>query len=121
MDLRDYFDFVAPDDIRLRGARVGIETVLYPYVEHGRSAEQIQRSYPALTLEHVCATVLYYLHNRKAVQRYLTGYDVHCRRAEAEYERHLPPTVQRTARPAAALLAAKQAGAAVRGDAVPTR
>ncbi|MGH2367163.1 MAG: DUF433 domain-containing protein, partial [Chloroflexota bacterium] len=29
MQLEDYFDFLAPDDIRLKGTRVGIETVLY--------------------------------------------------------------------------------------------
>jgi hypothetical protein len=28
MQLEDYFDFLAPDDIRLKGTRVGIETIL---------------------------------------------------------------------------------------------
>jgi hypothetical protein len=28
MDLKDYFEFLSPDDIRLKGTRVGIEIVL---------------------------------------------------------------------------------------------
>jgi hypothetical protein len=29
MELEGYFDFLAPDDIRIKGMRIGIETVLY--------------------------------------------------------------------------------------------
>ncbi len=32
MQLDDYFDFLGPDDIRIKGSRVGIETVLYEYI-----------------------------------------------------------------------------------------
>jgi len=32
MELESYFDFFAPDDIRVKGTRVGIETVLYEYI-----------------------------------------------------------------------------------------
>ena len=32
MQLEDYFDFLAPADIRLKGTRVGIETILYDYI-----------------------------------------------------------------------------------------
>lgn len=32
MQLEDYFDFQRPDDIRLKGTRVGIETILMPKV-----------------------------------------------------------------------------------------
>jgi hypothetical protein len=28
MQLEDYFDFLAPNDIRVKGTRVGIETIL---------------------------------------------------------------------------------------------
>ncbi len=31
MELNNYFDFFTPDDIRIRGTRVGIETVLEDY------------------------------------------------------------------------------------------
>jgi len=29
MELETYFDFLAPDDIRVKGTRLGIETILY--------------------------------------------------------------------------------------------
>jgi hypothetical protein len=29
MQLEQYFDFLAPDDIRIKGHRIGIESVLY--------------------------------------------------------------------------------------------
>ena len=29
MQLEDYFDFLAADDIRLKGSRIGIESILY--------------------------------------------------------------------------------------------
>lgn len=32
MQLEDYFDFQRPDDIRLKGARLGIETIMYEYI-----------------------------------------------------------------------------------------
>ncbi len=31
MQLEDYFDFLAPNDIRIKGHRIGIETVVYEY------------------------------------------------------------------------------------------
>jgi len=35
MKLEDYFDFLAPNDIRLKGHRIGIETILFDYLEQG--------------------------------------------------------------------------------------
>ena len=32
MQLEDYFDFLGPHDIRLKGHRIGIESVLYEYL-----------------------------------------------------------------------------------------
>src|SRR5882724_8035970 len=65
MQPEDYFDFLAPDDIRIKGHRIGIETVLYEFIHRERCAEEIQRRYPTLTLEEVYATILYYLHNQE--------------------------------------------------------
>lgn len=33
MQLEDYFDFLAPNDIRIKGHRIGIEDVLYEYIK----------------------------------------------------------------------------------------
>src|SRR5437762_187963 len=74
MQLEDYFEFLAEDDIRLKGTRVGIETVLYDYIHRERSPEIIANTYPTITLEQVYATILYYLHNKEEVSKYLTDW-----------------------------------------------
>jgi uncharacterized protein (DUF433 family) len=95
MQLEDYFDFLAPDDIRLKGHRIGIESVLFEYIHRERSPEEIVRRFPTLSLEQVHATILYYLHNREAVDKYLTDYIEWGRRMRAEQERNPPPVVVR--------------------------
>ena len=43
MQLEDYFDFLAPDDIRIKGSRVGIESVLYDYIYREQTPQDIQQ------------------------------------------------------------------------------
>lgn len=74
MQLEEYFDFFAKDDIRIKGTRIGIETVLYDFIHRLQSPEEIAVTYPSLKLEQVYATILYYLHNREAVTKYLTNW-----------------------------------------------
>ncbi|WYL99367.1 MAG: DUF433 domain-containing protein [Gloeotrichia echinulata CP02] len=50
MNLNNYFDFLAADDIRIKGHRIGIETVLYEYLFKGKTAEEIAKTYPSLSL-----------------------------------------------------------------------
>jgi|SRR4051794_15264070 len=71
MQLADYFDFLAPSDIRVRGTRVGIETILEDYLQGGLPAERIAARYRTLTLEQVYATLTYYWRNKEAVDAYL--------------------------------------------------
>jgi uncharacterized protein (DUF433 family) len=71
MSLNAYFDFLATDDIRIKGHRIGIETVLFEYLHRERTAEEIQTLYPTLTLAEVYATILYYLQNSETVSQYL--------------------------------------------------
>lgn len=95
MNLDDYFTVLAPDDIRIKGHRIGIETVLYEYLFRDQSPEAIQRAFSTLTLEQVYATILYYLHNRSMVQQYLTDWLEYGRQARAEQQRNPPPVVTR--------------------------
>ena len=53
MQLEDYFDFLKPDDIRIRGHRVGIESILYEYVYRSRTPEEIAKQFETLTLDQV--------------------------------------------------------------------
>ena len=66
MELESYFDFISEDAIRIRGTRVGIETVVRDYL-HGAGPEEIVLHYPTLTLEQVHATITYYLANQDKV------------------------------------------------------
>ncbi|MGK7927430.1 MAG: DUF433 domain-containing protein [Spirulina sp.] len=74
MQLEDYFDFQRPDDIRLKGTRVGIENVLYEYIYRSRTPEEIVNCFSTITLEQVYATILYYLQNKEAVGKYVADW-----------------------------------------------
>lgn len=74
MQLEDYFNFLADNDIRIKGTRVGIETVLYDFIHRLRTPEEIANAYSTLELEQVYATILYYLHNKEAVSKYLADW-----------------------------------------------
>jgi uncharacterized protein (DUF433 family) len=91
MLLEDYFDFLADDDIRIKDTRVGIETVLDDYIHRGQSPEAIAQTYPSLTLEQVYATILYYLHNKEALSKYLENWMEYCLKSEQEYDRKIHP------------------------------
>ncbi len=93
MQLEDYFDFQRPDDIRLKGTRVGIETILYDFIHRARTPEEISQSYPSLTLEQVYATILYYLHNKEAVSAYIADWLEWSHRMQEEQRRNPPPVV----------------------------
>lgn len=89
MQLEDYFDFLAPDDIRIKGHRIGIETILYQYIHQRRTAEEIVQDYD-LTPEEIYATILYYLHNKEAVGKYLTDYLEYCHESREKAHRENP-------------------------------
>ena len=95
MQLEGYFDFLAPDDIRIKGHRIGIESVLYEYLFRERTPEEILQRFPTLSLEQVHATILYYLHNRKKMDAYMTDWLEWGQRVREEQERNPPPVVVR--------------------------
>lgn len=74
MKLEDYFDFFAPNDIRIKGTRVGIENVLYEYIHRKLSPEEIEQQFRTVTLEQVYATILYYLSDRETVGKYVADW-----------------------------------------------
>lgn len=93
MELESYFDFLATDDIRIKGTRIGIEIILYDYIHRSQSPEAIAARYPSLTLEQVYATITYYLHNHETINAYLEDWLEHGRRMREEQERNPPPVV----------------------------
>jgi uncharacterized protein (DUF433 family) len=70
VQLEDYFDFLSPDDIRIKGHRIGIDNVLEYFIE-GYTPEEIAAIYPSLSLEKIYATITYYFHKRAEIDAYL--------------------------------------------------
>jgi uncharacterized protein (DUF433 family) len=95
MQLEDYFDFQRPDDIRIKGHRIGIETILYDYLYNAMTAEEIAKKWETLTLEQVYATILYYLHNQEQVSQYMTDWIEYGRQAREEQKRNPTPSMLR--------------------------
>jgi uncharacterized protein (DUF433 family) len=93
MNVEDYFDFLRADDIRLKGHRIGIESILYEYIHNAQTAEEIAARFPTLSLEQVYATILYYLHNKEQVDTYLVNWLEHGRRMREEQARNPTPVM----------------------------
>jgi uncharacterized protein (DUF433 family) len=95
MQLEDYFDFQRPDDIRIKGTRVGIENVLYEYIYRSRTPEEIVNCFYTITLEQVYATILYYLHNKEAVSKYIADWLEWGHQQRKAQELNPPPAIIR--------------------------
>ena len=70
MQLEDFFEFIGPDDIRIKGHRIGIESILNLYLA-GHTAEEIADQFHTLRLLDIYATITYYLQNKAAIDVYL--------------------------------------------------
>ena len=95
MQLEDYFVFLAPDDIRIRGTRIGIEHILYEYIHNAKSPEEVAQTFQTVTLAQVYATVLYYLENRETVGKYIADWLDYTLKSEAEHDQHPPAIAER--------------------------
>ena len=87
MEVEQYFEFLGPEDIRIKGTRIGIETVLEDYLE-GAGPEEIAARYRNLTLEQVYATILYYFSNRTNLDAYLETGRLFFEKAWLEQQHH---------------------------------
>ncbi len=95
MQLEDYFDFLAPNDIRLKGHRIGIETILLDYLDLGLFPEDIVLRYPSLSLEQVYATITYYYRNQAKIDAYLRECKEYTERTYREQELNPSPAAKR--------------------------
>ncbi len=89
------FDFLSEDDIRIKGTRIGIDTVLYESLHLSQTPEEIIARYETLTLEEVYATILYYLQNPIKIGSYLANNLQYSQIFREEYEKNPPPGVVR--------------------------
>lgn len=95
MNLEDYFTFLSPDDIRIKGTRVGIETILYDYIYHAQTPEEIAQIYPTVTLEQVYATILYYHHEKEKVSQYIEDWLEWSHQMREEQRQNPPASIHR--------------------------
>ncbi|CAN2039593.1 DUF433 domain-containing protein [Candidatus Magnetomoraceae bacterium gMMP-15] len=95
--MNEYFDFLDTDDIRIKGTRVGIETVLDDYM-NAMSPEEIAIRYPTLTLEQVYATITFYLHNQQEIDQYLKRWHNYTESAWHDQQQHPTPAIKRLMR-----------------------
>lgn len=93
MLLEDYFDFLSPTEIRLKGHRIGIEDVLYEHLYNELTPVELAERFPTLSAEQIYATILYHLNNRQQVDDYLAAWLEHGQRMLAEQARNPTPTM----------------------------
>ena len=108
MQLEDYFDFLAPDDIRIKDHRIGIEDVLYEYLFNAKTPDELQRRFPTLTLEQIYATLTYYHSHQTQIDAYLNDWIEFGKRMRAEQERHPDPVMLKLRRLRAELAIAEK-------------
>ncbi len=108
MQLEDYLDFLAPNDIRIKGHRIGIESLLYEYLYNEKTPQELLTRFPTLNLEKIYAALLYYHHYPVEMEQYLTDWLEFGRRMREEQERNPHPGILRLRKIKAELNAAKQ-------------
>lgn len=94
INIHEYFEFLNADDIRIKGTRVGIETVLDEYL-NAMSPEEIAVRYPTLTLEQVYATITFYLHNQREIEQYLERWRRYAEQSWQQQQQNPSPAIQR--------------------------
>jgi uncharacterized protein (DUF433 family) len=90
MQLEDYFEFLAPDEIKIKDHRILIEHVLYEYIHNAMTVEELTERFDTLTLEQIHAVILYYLHNKEAMDKYMADWLEYCRKSREENMRKRP-------------------------------
>lgn len=103
VEIEDYFDFLEPDDIRIKGTRIGIESVLVQHLCHSKSPRQIAWRYRTLTLEQIYATLLYYERNKAKIGAYVAEHLEYVRKSREDYWQNPPPDVIKLKRMHAAM------------------
>jgi len=56
--------------VRITGSRVTLDSIVHAF-QHGATAEQIQDSFPSLTLREIYGAIAYYLEHQEQMDAYL--------------------------------------------------
>src|SRR6266446_2759487 len=84
MQLEDYFEFLGPDEIKIKDHRIWIQDVLYEYIHRAMTVEELVERFDTLTLEQIHAVILYYLHNKEKMDKYMADWLEYCRKSREE-------------------------------------
>ncbi len=88
MQLEDYFEF-EQGEIKIKGHRIWIEHVLDEYIQRDMTLEELEERFDTLTKEEILAVLLYYHHNKEAMDKYMTDWYEYCRKSREEsYRKH---------------------------------
>jgi len=79
MQVEDYFEFLGPNEIKIKDHRIWIEHVLYEYIHRDMTLEELVERFDTLTKEQLLAVLLYYHHNKEAMDKYLADWLEYCR------------------------------------------
>jgi uncharacterized protein (DUF433 family) len=93
MQLTDYLDIQAPDVIRLKGHRLGLEHIVERYQE-GYTPEQMALEYPGVSLEQLYGVIAYYLHHQAEVDAYIKRIDAEADARRQAWATQLPAPSQ---------------------------
>ncbi len=89
MQLAEYFDFLTPLDIRIKGHRIGIDDVLR-YHFQGRTPDEIAERLPTLSMEQIRATLADYEEHKAAMDDYMRKLEAQRKQRQAEAEANPP-------------------------------
>ena len=87
MLLEDYFDFSDPREIRIQDHRIWLHDVLFEYIFREKTPKELLERFPSLTLEKIHACLLYYHHNKEAMDRHVADWLEYCRTSREEFQR----------------------------------
>ena len=98
MRLEDYFEFLGPNEIKIKGHRIWLEHVLEEYLYDERTLEELVARFDTLSKEQILAVLLYYHQNRDAMDKYMADYVEFCRKHREEEMRKRPEFYEKMGR-----------------------
>ena len=98
MQLEDYFEFLGPNEIKIKNHRIWIEHVLEEYLYRDMTLEELVQRFDTLTKEEILAVLLYYHHNKEAMDKYMAQHFEYCRRAREEDMKRRPEFYEKMSR-----------------------
>jgi uncharacterized protein (DUF433 family) len=95
MKPEDHLEFLAPDEIRIRDTRIGLENILYRLIDCSYTPEAIVEQFPSLSLEQVHAVLEYYHQHLQEVEEYMAAWRSQRERLQAEQDHNPSPGIAR--------------------------